>query len=92
MKANGKNKKTKRERERENKGSKKNAARGVVRVVTCLDATAHPSSSIVLERERDLFVIPSFPQGKYLSKSCLFSFASTNIQKPFSRADQNAYY
>ena len=42
------------ERERENKGSKKNAARGVVRVVTCLDATAHPSSSIiVLERERE---------------------------------------
>ena len=40
-------------RERENKGSKKNAARGVVRVVTCLDATAHPSSSRVLERERE---------------------------------------
>ena len=53
MKANGKNKKQ-RERERENKGSKKNAARGVVRVVTCLDATAHPSSSIVLEREISL--------------------------------------
>ena len=85
-----KTKNKERERERENKGSKKNAARGVVRVVTCLDATAHPSSSIVLERERDLFVIPSFPQGEYLSKSCLFSFAS-NIQKPFSRADQNAY-
>ena len=53
MKANGKNKKQ-RERERENKGSKKNAARGVVRVVTCLDATAHPSSFRVLEREREI--------------------------------------
>ena len=49
-----KNKERERERERENKGSKKNAARGVVRVVTCLDATAHPSSSIVLEREREI--------------------------------------
>ena len=56
-----KTKNKERERERENKGSKKNAARGVVRVVTCLDATAHPSSSrLERERERDLFVIPFF--------------------------------
>ena len=54
------------ERERENKGSKKNAARGVVRVVTCLDATAHPSSSIIVlerERERDLCNPLLFPKG-----------------------------